>query len=103
MGIGAFKVPNITSTSLASGELSSSVDVARDVESNSGEDEEVVDPNLLTELNSYAVLGFAFSDLKKWSILTVIFLVQISMNFNAAVYASAGTCHHEITDSAAVY
>lgn len=34
-------------------------------------------------------LGFAFSTFKKWRILTVIFVVQISMNFNASVYANA--------------
>lgn len=36
-----------------------------------------------------SILGFAFSDLKKWSVLTVIFWVQISMNYNAAIYANA--------------
>jgi MFS family permease len=36
-----------------------------------------------------AKLGFAFSDTKKWTILTVIFWVQISMNYNAAIYANA--------------
>lgn len=36
-----------------------------------------------------ATLGFAFTDLRKWSILTVIFWVQISMNYNAAIYANA--------------
>lgn len=34
-------------------------------------------------------LGFAFSSRKKWTILTVIFWVQISMNYNAAIYANA--------------
>jgi MFS family permease len=34
-------------------------------------------------------LGFAFSSRKKWIILTVIFWVQISMNYNAAIYANA--------------
>lgn len=33
--------------------------------------------------------GFAFSDKKKWAILTVIFWVQISMNYNAAIYGNA--------------
>ncbi|KAM0701941.1 hypothetical protein Q7P35_010851 [Cladosporium inversicolor] len=36
-----------------------------------------------------STLGFAFSDAKKWAILTVIFWVQISMNYNAAIYANA--------------
>lgn len=34
-------------------------------------------------------LGFAFPTSKKWRILTVVFWVQISMNFNAAIYANA--------------
>ncbi|KAM0716756.1 hypothetical protein Q7P37_008201 [Cladosporium fusiforme] len=34
-------------------------------------------------------LGFAFPTTKKWAILTVIFWVQISMNYNAAIYANA--------------
>ena len=34
-------------------------------------------------------LGFAWSPYKKWGILSVIFIVQTSMNFNASVYASA--------------
>jgi MFS family permease len=36
-----------------------------------------------------AKLGFAFPSRKKWLILTVIFWVQISMNYNAAIYANA--------------
>ncbi|KAL1583209.1 hypothetical protein WHR41_07963 [Cladosporium halotolerans] len=36
-----------------------------------------------------ATLGFAFPTAKKWWILTVIFWVQISMNYNAAIYANA--------------
>lgn len=34
-------------------------------------------------------LGFAFSDRRKWLILTVIFIVQMSMNFNASIYGNA--------------
>jgi len=34
-------------------------------------------------------LGFAFSSRKKWLILTVIFIVQTSMNFNASIYGNA--------------
>ncbi|KAK4978105.1 hypothetical protein LTR42_002482 [Elasticomyces elasticus] len=43
----------------------------------------------LTEEKAYDSLAFAFSEPKKWLILTTIFIVQISMNFNAAIYASA--------------
>ncbi|KAK3707920.1 hypothetical protein LTR37_011772 [Vermiconidia calcicola] len=45
---------------------------------------------ILKEEDAYHVLGFSFSPLKKWSILTCIFIVQISMNFNAAIYGNAG-------------
>lgn len=40
----------------------------------------------LTEEDCYDELGFGFSQTKKWSILTVIFLVQVSMNFNSSLY-----------------
>lgn len=43
----------------------------------------------LTENDAYDKLGFSWSDAKKWRILTVIFIVQCSMNFNASVYANA--------------
>jgi MFS family permease len=45
----------------------------------------------LTDKDAVAAskLGFAFSDTKKWAILTVIFWVQISMNYNAAIYGNA--------------
>ncbi|KAI1111446.1 MFS general substrate transporter [Nemania sp. NC0429] len=33
-------------------------------------------------------LGYAFSEKKKWWILTVIFLVQTSMNFNTSLYSN---------------
>lgn len=36
-----------------------------------------------------STLGFNFTTSRKWMILTVIFWVQISMNFNAAIYANA--------------
>jgi MFS family permease len=45
----------------------------------------------LTDKDAVAAskLGFAFSDARKWSILTVVFWVQISMNYNASIYANA--------------
>lgn len=46
-------------------------------------------PYLLPEEDVYEHLGFAFSPLKKWAILTSIFVVQLSMNWNAAIYANA--------------
>lgn len=45
----------------------------------------------LTEDDCYESLGFCFPTWKKWMIITVIFVVQMSMNFNSGVYASAVT------------
>ena len=42
----------------------------------------------LTEEDCYDELGFSFSSLKKWSILTVIFWIQVSMNFNTSLYSN---------------
>ncbi|KAL9034867.1 MAG: hypothetical protein Q9180_005171 [Flavoplaca navasiana] len=42
----------------------------------------------LTEVDAYDDLGFCYDSWKKWSILAVIFVVQCSMNFNAAVYGN---------------
>ena len=36
-------------------------------------------------------LGFAFTTRKKWTVLSVIFIVQMSMNFNASIYGNAVT------------
>ncbi|KAF2220865.1 major facilitator superfamily domain-containing protein [Elsinoe ampelina] len=43
----------------------------------------------LQEEDCYDQLGFSFPWIKKWTILTVIFVVQCSMNFNASVYGSS--------------
>ncbi|WPG99005.1 Hypothetical protein R9X50_00180700 [Acrodontium crateriforme] len=43
----------------------------------------------LTEEDAYGVLAFSWPRKKKWGILTVVFLIQISMNFNAAIYGNA--------------
>ena len=48
------------------------------------------DIRVLGERDAYDKLGFSFSTKKKWWILTVVFIVQISMNFNAAIYGNAG-------------
>lgn len=43
----------------------------------------------ITEDDCYDELGFSFSWGKKWYILTVIFWVQVSMNFNTSLYSNA--------------
>ena len=43
----------------------------------------------LKEADCYDELGFSFPTWKKWMILTVIFLVQVSMNFNTSLYSNA--------------
>lgn len=58
----------------------------------------------LMEKDVYEKLGFCFSSYKKWWILTVIFWIQVSMNFNASVYANAITPlseHFNISEQAA--
>ncbi|KAL8994806.1 MAG: hypothetical protein Q9188_006966 [Gyalolechia gomerana] len=40
----------------------------------------------IKEEDNFEKLGFAFPTWKKWTILTVIFAVQVSMNFNTSVY-----------------
>lgn len=42
----------------------------------------------LHEHDCYDKLGFSFPWWKKWGIISVIFIVQVSMNFNAGFYAS---------------
>ncbi|KAL2785748.1 major facilitator superfamily domain-containing protein [Aspergillus keveii] len=45
----------------------------------------------LTEDDCYDQLGYAFPSWKKWMIISVIFLVQTSMNFNTSLYSNALT------------
>ncbi len=42
----------------------------------------------ITEDDCYDELGFSWSSWKKWYILTIIFIVQISMNFNTSLYSN---------------
>ena len=42
----------------------------------------------ITEDDCYDELGFSFPNWKKWYILSVIFLVQVSMNFNTSLYSN---------------
>lgn len=43
----------------------------------------------ITEDDCYEDLGFCYPKWKKWYILTVIFWVQVSMNFNTSLYSNA--------------
>lgn len=43
----------------------------------------------ITEEECEDRLGFSFPEWKKWTILTIIFLVQVSMNFNTSLYGNA--------------
>ncbi|PBP28858.1 major facilitator superfamily transporter [Diplocarpon rosae] len=45
--------------------------------------------HVLTEDECYKELGFSFSEKKKWAILSIIFAVQLSMNFNTSLFANA--------------
>ena len=50
----------------------------------------------ITEEDCMDDLGFSYSNWKKWYILTVIFIVQVSMNFNTSLYSNAvGGISHE--------
>lgn len=40
----------------------------------------------LTEEDAYDELGYSLLTWRKWMILSVIFIIQVSINFNAAVY-----------------
>ncbi|KAF2492598.1 putative MFS multidrug transporter [Lophium mytilinum] len=43
----------------------------------------------LEKEDCYDELGFSFPSWKKWTILTVVFWVQVSMNFNTSLYSNA--------------
>jgi hypothetical protein len=43
----------------------------------------------ITEEDCYDELGFSYPESKKWTILSIIFLVQVSMNFNTSLYSNA--------------
>lgn len=59
---------------------------------------------ILTEQDVYDKLGFSYPFWKKWTIIFVIFLVQVSMNWNASFYANAVSklsAHFHISKQAA--
>lgn len=65
----------------------------------------------ITELTNPEVLALEFSTGKKWTILSVIFLVQTSMNFNTSLYANGqagmaeafGVSHQTTVTGAAIF
>jgi multidrug resistance protein len=59
---------------------------------------------VLSEEDVYDKLGFAYPSRKKWVVISVIFAVQVSMNFNASFYASSITSfseHFHVSEQAA--
>lgn len=50
-----------------------------------GENDENIE---ITEEDCYDELGYGFPSWKKWTILTIIFWIQVSMNFNASLYSN---------------
>ena len=61
--------------------------VANEKESDDTEPENF-DKIEITEEDCQGELGFSFPEWKKWTILTIIFLVQLSMNFNTSLYSN---------------
>lgn len=47
------------------------------------------EPKLISRRECAHLLAYRWSFWKKWSVLSVIFILQVSMNFNAAVYGNA--------------
>lgn len=43
----------------------------------------------ISEEDCYDELGFSFPSWKKWMILSIVFTVQVSMNFNTSLYSNA--------------
>jgi MFS family permease len=43
---------------------------------------------ILTEDMCYDKLGYSYTETRKWLIISVIFLVQVSMNFNTSLYSN---------------
>lgn len=61
------------------------------IEQDSEPEPETFDKIEITEEDCYSELGYSYPKWKKWTILTVIFLVQISMNFNTSLYSNGIT------------
>ncbi|EMC91057.1 hypothetical protein BAUCODRAFT_39181 [Baudoinia panamericana UAMH 10762] len=77
-------------------DVSGSDDIAREVDDgaapangNNLEKLGTYDKYELTEDDCYDELGYSFPAWRKWYILTIIFIVQVSMNFNTSLYSNA--------------
>jgi hypothetical protein len=44
---------------------------------------------VLQDSDAWNVLGYSFPTWRKWQILVVVFLIQISINLNASIYSHA--------------
>ncbi|KAI0967322.1 MFS general substrate transporter [Xylaria arbuscula] len=80
-----------TLTPKADSSASSGHNEANDLRTHEAEKQEVraqTGKRELKEEDCENELGYAFSEKKKWWILTVIFLVQTSMNFNTSLYSN---------------
>ncbi|TEA20731.1 putative efflux pump kojT [Colletotrichum sidae] len=65
---------------------------SQNVESKSNQPQYTPDgKRIITEDECYDVLGYSWPAWKKWMLLSSIFIVQVSMNFNTSVYPSAVT------------
>ena len=60
-----------------------------EIENNEIEKTGTYDKIEITEEDCYDELGYSFPTWKKWWILSVIFIVQVSMNFNTSLYSNA--------------
>ncbi|KAF2114290.1 multidrug transporter [Lophiotrema nucula] len=45
----------------------------------------------ISEEDCYDELGFSYPFWKKWTILTIVFMVQVSMNFNTSLYSNGAS------------
>lgn len=46
---------------------------------------------VLQDSDAWYILGYSFPTWRKWQILCVVFLIQISINLNASIYSHAVT------------
>ncbi|KAF2480825.1 major facilitator superfamily domain-containing protein [Neohortaea acidophila] len=69
------------SSDYANGEANDGVDHGKDTPPDEGAYE-------ISEEDCYDELGYSWPEWKKWYVLTIIFIVQVSMNFNTSLYSN---------------